>query len=54
MSAYSDWKCGALTDSEYRSAMTREASRDRAIEEAEWAYLDELDDEAEDDEWEES
>ena len=24
MSAYSDWKCGALTDEEYRSAMRRE------------------------------
>lgn len=51
MSAYSDWKYGALSDSEYRSEMAREARRDRAIEEAEWAYLDELDDE--DDDWEE-
>ena len=26
MSAYSDWKCGALSDSEFRSAMTRECA----------------------------
>ena len=26
MSAYSDWKCGALSDSEFRSAMARECA----------------------------
>lgn len=32
MSAYSDWKCGALTDEEYTSACNREAAMDRAYE----------------------
>ena len=45
MSAYSDWKCGALTDSEYRAAMAREEARDRAIEEAEYEAYCEKDEE---------
>ena len=28
MSAYSDWKCGALTDSEFKSAMAWECRED--------------------------
>ena len=47
MSAYSDWKYGALSDNEYRAAMAAEAARDRAIEEEE---QEEFEDE-EDDEW---
>lgn len=44
MSAYSDWKCGSMTDGEYRSVIAAEDARDRAIDEAEWAaYLDEGD-----------
>ena len=38
MSAYSDWRCGALSDEEYDNASNREARRDaeyeRAIERA--------------------
>lgn len=33
MSAYSDWKCGALSDAEYRAMMAEEDRRDRAAEE---------------------
>ena len=33
MSAYSDWKCGGITDEEYASACRREEEIDRAIEE---------------------
>ena len=29
MSAYSDWKCGAITDEDYTSACNREAAMDR-------------------------
>lgn len=29
MSAYSDWKCGAITDEQYTSECNREASMDR-------------------------
>ena len=29
MSAYSDWKCGAISDEEYRSAMRRECEEPR-------------------------
>lgn len=36
MSAYSDYKCGALTEDEYRAEMAREDRRDRAIEDAMW------------------
>ena len=33
MSAYSDWKCGALSDDEYDFCCRREAAMDRALEE---------------------
>lgn len=36
MSAYSDWKYGAMTDDEYRAAMASEDARDRAEIEAMW------------------
>ena len=35
MSAYSDWKCGALTDEEYNSYCAWEEARDRYYEERE-------------------
>ena len=35
MSAYSDWKCGAITEQEYDSYCAWEEARDRAIEEKE-------------------
>lgn len=41
MSAYSDWKYGALSDDEYRAAMAAEAARDRAAEEMEWEAWEE-------------
>ena len=34
MSAYSDWKCGALTDDEYAFACSWVAAMDKAAEEA--------------------
>lgn len=43
MSAYSDWKCGALTDEEYRSAMRRECGEDFPREELPF-YTDDPDD----------
>jgi len=33
MSAYSDWKCGAISDEEYTTACNMEAARDKALEE---------------------
>lgn len=38
MSAYSDWKCGALSDADYSAECAREAAADKY-------YLDHLDDE---------
>ena len=35
MSAYSDWKCGALSDDEYTFAANFEAARDKAADQAE-------------------
>ena len=35
MSAYIDWKCGALSDDEYTFACNREAAMDKAYEERE-------------------
>lgn len=43
MSAYSDWKAGALTDDEYRSAMRRECGDDSPREELPF-YTDDPDD----------
>lgn len=43
MSAYSDWKAGALTDDEYRSAMRRECGEDSPREELPF-YTDDPDD----------
>lgn len=31
MSAYSDWKCGAISDDEYRMYCTKEARRDEYL-----------------------
>lgn len=39
MSAYSDWKCGAISDSEYRFYCNEEARRDRIREEREAEIL---------------
>ena len=36
MSAYSDWKCGALTDEEYKFCMRRECGEDDADYEIEY------------------
>lgn len=33
MSAYSDWKCGALSDDDYTAECNREAAMDRYLEE---------------------
>lgn len=33
MSAYSDWKCGAISDEEYSYECRREDMQDRALEE---------------------
>ena len=41
MSAYSDWKHGAISDNEYRSAAAAEDARDRAIEDAMWEEYEE-------------
>ena len=43
MSAYSDWKAGALTDDEYKSAMRRECGDDSPREELPF-YTDDADD----------
>lgn len=39
MSAYSDWKCGALTDEQYAFECRREDAMDKALEEKEWAEV---------------
>ena len=44
MSAYSDWKCGALSDEEYTSHCNWEAAMDK--------YLEELDDREDDEDTE--
>lgn len=36
MSAYSDWKCGAISDEEYDDYCRWEEARERALEEAEY------------------
>lgn len=41
MSAYSDWKCGALTDDEYRSYCEWEDRRDKYLYEQEMTEDDE-------------
>ena len=45
MSAYSDWKCGALSDEDYAYACWREDAMDKALEERMWAeeYEDDKD-----------
>lgn len=48
MSSYSDWKCGALTDDEYRDMANWEARRD-AYYEAQMYAEDISDDEEEED-----
>ena len=45
MSAYSDWKCGALTDEEYRSHCEWEERRDRYLYEKQFEEEEEVDDE---------
>ena len=37
MSAWSDWRVGAITDDEYSYACWREDAMDRALVEKEWA-----------------
>ena len=49
MSNYSDWKCGALTDDEYRDMANWEARRD-AYEEAKMYDEDSEDEETEEEE----
>ena len=44
MSAYSDWKCGALSEQEYNDYCNWEADRDRYFEEKE-LYEEESEDE---------
>ena len=41
MSAYSDWRCGALTDDEYKSAYRHERGEDHDI----ILFYDAIDDE---------
>lgn len=38
MSAYSDWKCGALSDEDYTAYCNREAAMDKAYEYYEGPY----------------
>ena len=49
MSAYSDWKCGALSDNEYKDYCNWEARRDKYLEakmyEEDWPDEDEEEDE---------
>ena len=49
MSAYSDWKCGALSDEDYAFECWREDAMDKAIEEKEWndAFRDDEEEEEE-------
>lgn len=44
MSAYSDWKCGALSDDEYAFACAWEARMDKALEERDYCDYDDDDD----------
>lgn len=46
MSAYSDWKCGAITEEEYKSYCNWEDLKDRAYEESlhDWQEEEEDDD----------
>lgn len=50
MSAYSDWKCGAMSDDEYRDYCSWEARQDKYLEDKMFAevYIDEEDCEDED------
>ena len=41
MSAYSDWKCGAITEEEYNDYCRWEDNRDRAYEEVDYYDKDE-------------
>ena len=45
MSAFSDWKCGAITDEEFYSLTARENRRDKALEEMMYEREDENEDE---------
>ena len=42
MSAYSDWKCGALSDDDYTAECNREAAMDRYLEELVRGWRDQL------------
>jgi hypothetical protein len=44
MSAYSDWKCGALSDDEYTFECNREAAMDKYYEEMMYDDCEEEDD----------
>ena len=46
MSAYSDWKCGALSDDQYRDYCNWEARMDKYLEDK--MYEDDYDDDEED------
>lgn len=37
MSAYSDWKCGAITEEQYRGHEAYEARRDKCLEDMKFA-----------------
>lgn len=47
MSAYSDWKCGAITEEEYDDYCRWEDRKERALEEAEHCQDDDLEEEDE-------
>lgn len=47
MSAYSDWKCGAITEEEYNQACAWEDARDRYYEDRMWMNEPEWDEEDE-------
>lgn len=50
MSAWSDWKCGAISDEEYACECRREAAMDRYLEEKEDAEAFRDDDNEEEEE----
>ena len=49
MSAYSDWRCGVLTDEEYKMLSRWEDARDNDIDEGYW-YDDDNEEEGDEDE----
>lgn len=52
MSIYSDYKCGALTDEEFRSLTAEENRREKAaLEELYYGPFDDEDEDQDEDEW---